>query len=681
MSSEYKKAESKKKYRQKQEQRLAEQSQIIREQAERISQLEKQNLQLKENYETISNSICWKITKPVRFTLDVIKWSARIPRKAGLLKKGLYSLRYNGPRATWHKAVDKINSNNIAQTVKYPLFSDEELALQREHTFTQKIRFSIVVPLYNTPARFLREMIKSVLAQSYTDWELCMADGSGPWHGAVRRICQKYMQQDNRIRYEKLEKNLGISGNTNACLAMATGDYIGLLDHDDLLHPAALYEVMRTIENTGADFIYTDEAVFESPDIKNITTIHFKPDYAPDNLRANNYICHFTVFKRALLETVGSFDAGCDGSQDHDMILRLTENARRVAHIPEVLYYWRSHAGSVAESPGVKPYVFKAGVRAVEKQLERLGLEGSAAPVQPGQPIYRIRYAVKGTPKVSILIVNHEGIENIKKCLNSVFEKTTWPNYEIVIVENENSPRDIFSEYKKLQRNHENMRVVTWGKKENSSKTNNYGAQFCTGEYLLLLSNDTEVITPDWIQEMIMLAQREDVGAVGAMLYYPDDTIRHAGVCLGMGEVAGDFFQHVEKDNTGYMGRLLYAQNVSSVAASCMLLRRDVWEKLGGLNKSWSAPFNGTDLCLRIRQAGYLIAWTPFAKLYQSDSTVLESCPPPKKNQKRLEREVLRFKTQWAKELEAGDPYFNPNFALDRSDFYIKPDLQRHDAR
>ena len=232
-----------------------------------------------------------------------------------------------------------------------------------------------------------------------------------------------------------------------------------------------------------------------------------------------------------------------------------------------------------------------------------------------------------------------------------------------------------------LKENHENMRVVTWGKKENSSKANNYGAQFCTGEYLLLLSNDTEVITPDWIQEMIMLAQREDVGAVGAMLYYSDDTIRHAGVCLGMGEVAGDFFQHVEKDNTGYMGRLLYAQNVSSVAASCMLLRRDVWEKLGGLNKSWSAPFNGTDLCLRIRQAGYLIAWTPFAKLYQSDSTVLESCTPPQKNQKRLEREVLRFKTQWAKELEAGDPYYNPNFALDRSDFYIKPDLQRHDAR
>ena len=665
---------------QQREKRLVEQEQLIRDQQARIETLEKQNQFLRESFDTISNAFFWKITKPARFTLDIMKWAARPHVEKGLLQKGFYSLRSNGARVTWQKAMNKIYfGERYYPLAKQALFTEQELIEQRERKFTRKIKFSIVVPLYNTPEKFLRAMIESALAQTYADWELCMADGSDAEHSDVERICWEYAEMDNRIRYRKLEKNLGISGNTNACLEMVTGDYIGLFDHDDLLHPAALYEVMRTIENTGADFIYTDESTFhETPEDAYLP--HFKPDFAPDNLRANNYICHFTVFKRTLLDEVGLFDPACDGSQDHDMVLRLTEKATRVAHIPEILYYWRAHAGSVAESAGVKPYVIQAGIRAVEKQLDRLGLEGKVEPVRPGLTFYRTRYTVRGTPKVSILIPNYEHIRELKACLNSIFEKTTWSNYEIIIVENNSSSRELFAYYEDIQLEHANVRVVTWAGKFNYSAINNYGAQFCTGEYLLLLNNDTEVITPDWIEEMLMFAQRPDVGAVGCMLYYPDDTIQHAGVIVGIGGVAGHSHKYFKRNNPGYMSRLEYAQNLSAVTAACMMIRREAWEKVNGLDEDFAVAFNDVDLCMRIRQAGYLIVWTPFAELYHFESKSRGYEDTPEK-QKRFSGEMLRFQPRWEKELEAGDPYYNPNLTLSREDFSVKPVVQQYDAR
>ena len=646
----------------------------------RIIQLEAQNRHLSESFDIISNAFFWKITKPVRFTLDVIKWAILPHAEKGLMQKGLYSLKTDGFRTTWKKAVQKITfRDSLTQAARQALFSEEELAQQRKHRFTKEVKFSIVVPLYNTPERFLREMIESVQVQTYAGWELCMADGSDPQHTDVQRICREYVCRDKRIQYRRLEKNLGISCNTNACLEMITGDYIGLIDHDDLLHPAALYEVMRTIENTGADFVYTDESTFhDTPE--NAYLPHFKPDFAPDNLRANNYICHFTVFKRSLLDQVGLFDPACDGSQDHDMVLRLTEKAQRVAHIPEILYYWRAHAGSVAESSTVKPYVIDAGIRAVEKQLERLGLEGKVEPVRPGLTIYRIRYAVRGKPKVSILIPNYEHINELRTCLNSIFQITTWPDYEIVIVENNSTSRELFAYYEWIQREHTNVHVITWEGVFNYSTINNYGAQFCKGDFLLLLNNDIEVITPDWIGEMLMFAQREDVGAVGAKLYYPDKTLQHAGVCLGLGGVAGHYCHHMDRENAGYMGRLLYSQDMSAVTAACMMMRREVWDKVGGLDEDWAMAFNDVDLCMRIRKAGYLIVWTPYAELihYESKSRGTEDTLEKKK---RFEGEVLRFQARWAKELESGDPYYNPNFSLDKSDFFVKPDVKQYDAR
>ena len=659
---------------------IANQAEIIKNQQARIELLEAQNRSLSESFDSISHAFFWKITKPMRFLLDVLKWLFRTKRKKGLILKGLHSLRKNGVHVTWEKAIRTIYlGQKAAQIAKSPLFSEAELERQRKKQFFRKVKFSIAVPLYNTPERFLRAMVASVQEQTYSNWELCMADGSDAAHAQVEHICKEYAEKDTRIRYRKLEKNFGISGNTNACLEMATGEFIGLFDHDDMLHPAALHEVMRAICEKGADFIYTDEITFhDTPEDAYLP--HFKPGFAPDNLRANNYICHFTVFKRSLLDEVGLFDPACDGSQDHDMILRLTEKARCIAHIPEILYYWRAHAGSVAESTQVKPYVSAAGIRAVEKQLERIGLEGSVSPVKPGLTIYRTRYVIKGKPKVSVLIPNYEHLKDLQTCLDSIFNKTTWADYEIVIVENNSTSRELFAYYERIQREHANVRVVTWQGEFNYSAINNYGAQFCSGEYLLLLNNDTQVITPDWVQEMLMFAQRQDVGAVGAMLYYPDDTIQHAGICLGMGGVAAHYFQHVRRGNLGYMGRLLYPQNMTAVTGACMLMRREIWDRMKGLDEGYAVAFNDVDLCMRIRKAGYLIVWTPYAELYHMESKSRGTEDTPEK-QKRFNDEVLRFKTRWAKELEAGDPYFNPSFSLRRPDFVAESIQKRHDAR
>lgn len=641
-----------------------------------INELKQQLTIAQEQYSVISNAACWKITKPIRVSLDFIKKTCTRFDAIKVLK----SLRKDGLYITYQKV--KRRHSTYAQysyILKTPLFTELELTEQRSIRFPNKLKFSIVVPLFNTPEEFLQAMIESVIEQTYSDWELCMADGSDPDNHSVEYICRKFVSKDSRIHYRRLEKNFGISGNTNACLAMANGDYIGLLDHDDLLHPAALYEVMRAICECNADFIYTDEASFhDTPEDAYLP--HFKQSFAPDSLRAINYICHFSVFKRSLLDEVGLFDPSCDGSQDHDMVLRLTEKAEHIAHIPEILYYWRAHEGSVAESAGVKPYVIEAGVRAVEKQLKRLGLDGTVSPIWPGATIYRIRYAIKGTPKVSILIPNYEHIEDLKTCIDSIIKKTTWPYYEIVVVENNSKSSEVFEYYQSLQSEKNNVRVVTWKGEFNYSAINNYGAQYCSGEYILLLNNDIEVITPEWIEEMLMFAQREDVGAVGAKLYYPDDTIQHAGVILGLGGVAGHSHKYYKRNEIGYMGRLLYAQDLSAVTAACIMIRKEVWDEINGLDEAWKVAFNDVDLCMRIRQKGYLIVWTPFAELYHYESKSRGYEDTPEK-QARFNSEVNSFKQRWAEELAAGDPYYNPNLTLEHEDFSVVSALLQHDAR
>lgn len=663
---------SKKKEIKKIEQELAHYKEHYQAIAARNAALERQLAEAQNAYNVISNAFFWKITKPARVIADWIKMLLRKVAVFRLMNKGLRCLHENGWRYTWAKVRNKVkNQQNAAALLKKPLFTESELAEQRKHQFPKSIKFSIVVPLFNTPEKFLREMIQSVIDQTYANWELCLADGSDAEHGLVEKICRQYAKKDSRIKYKKLEKNLGISGNTNACLEMASGDYIGLFDHDDLLHPAALYEVMRAICEQDADFIYTDELTF-SGNTSNIITAHFKPDYAPDNLRANNYICHFSVFSDKILENVKGFRSEYDGSQDHDFILRATECAKKIVHIPEILYYWRSHPNSVAADINSKPYASIAGRKAVHDHIARHNMESIVESTKAFPAMYRVEYSLKEKPLISIIIPNKNHIEDLRKCVNSILNKSTYPSYEIIIVDNDSDEMVVEDYYKALKQN-EKIRIVSWNKKFNFSAICNYGVGFAKGRYVVLLNNDTEVITESWLEEMLMYAQRQDVGAVGAKLYFANNTIQHAGVVLGMGRhrTAGYIFSKVDKENLGYMGRLCYAQNLSAVTFACVMIPRHVWDEVGGLDESFAVAFNDVDMCMRIRKAGYLIVWTPYAELYhyESKSRGLEDTLEKKK---RFEGEVKRFQERWKAELAAGDPYYNPNLSLDREDFSLR---------
>ena len=551
------------------------------------------------------------------------------------------------------------------------VLTEEEKARQRETKFPKEILFSILVPLYNTPVEYLKAMIESVQEQTYGNWELILVDGSddgvdreglitslGGTAGTVTFV--------PRIRYVRVERNLGICGNTNECIRMARGEYLALLDHDDVLHPAALYENMKAICETGADFLYSDENSFhEEP--KDAFLPHFKPDYAPDTLRGNNYICHFTVFKKELLEKAGGgFRSECDGSQDYDLVLRLTEQAEKIVHIPKILYYWRAHKDSVAESVGAKPYVIEAAHRAISGHLERIGLKGKVEDTRIPS-IYRIRYEIKGEPLVSILIPNKDHRDDLKRCIDSIREKSTWKNLEIIIIENNSEEPETFRYYEELEGGR--IRVIRYEGPFNYSAVNNFGFRESRGEYILLLNNDTEVISPDWIQEMLMFAQRKDVGAVGAKLYYPDGTIQHAGIGLGLLHLAGHYFRGFTAEDPGYMGRLCYAQDMSAVTAACMMVPRAVYEGLGGLDESYSVVFNDVDLCLRIRESGKLIVWTPFAELTHYESKSRGSDEDTKAKQAFFKEETRRFQTKWNAALTAGDPYYNVNLTRSKENF------------
>lgn len=576
------------------------------------------------------------------------------------------ALKEEGVRTSAEKAVAYVRRwQDERRSAKLDCYTKADLRRQRETVFSPAYRISVIVPLYNTPLTFLREMIASVQQQTYSNFELCLADGSDPEHGEVGEYCLAEAAKDSRIRYQKLAQNGGISANTNAAVALAGGDFLALLDHDDVLHPAALYEVMRAITEQGADFVYTDENTFRKTP-KDAYCPNYKPDYAPDTLRSYNYICHLTAFSRRLLDEVGLFRPECDGSQDYDLILRLTERAKKIVHVPHVLYYWRASAQSTAADISAKPYVLDAAKRALADHLERVGLSGE---VLDGRipSTYRIRYAIEGEPLISILIPNCDHAATLSRCVHSILEKSTYREFEIIIIENNSIEPETFACYDALTATGR-VRVVRWEGTFNYSAINNFGAQAAKGDYFLLLNNDTEIITPSWMEEMLMFAGRRDVGAVGAMLYYPSDRVQHAGIILGIGGVAENAFKHAGRGEFGYMSRLAIAQNLSAVTAACLLVSRTAYEQVGGLDESFEVAFNDVDFCLRLRRAGYLNVFTPYAELYhyESESRGAENTP---EKRKRFQGEIARFQSRWAAELAQGDPYYNPNLTLRATDF------------
>lgn len=623
---------------------------------------------LEEQYQVISNAFFWRITKPARAFTD---WAKRVVARnesVHLFFKLVKDTLRHGPRYAVRQRKTYLRNQSGAQSVVvWP--TEEERAQQRAEAFPKDVTISVLVPLYNTPKNFLREMIDSVREQTYAKWELCLADGSDAEHGDVAQYCREAARQDGRIKYRKLDENGGISANTNACIDMATGDYFALFDHDDVLHPCALYEVMKAICGEDADFIYTDECTFhEKP--TDVYWPHCKPDFAPDTLRSYNYICHLTAFSRTLLDAVGGgFRKQFDGSQDYDLILRLTERARHIVHIRKVLYFWRGHAGSTGSDIAAKSYTVDAAMGALAEHLRRVGLRGTVEP-SAVPSTYRVRYAIEGAPLVSIVIPNKDHVDDLKKCVDSIAEVSTWKRWEIIVVENNSTEAATFDYYKALEAR-PGIRVVKWEGGFNFPAICNLGAREARGDYILLLNNDVQVITPDWLEQMLMFAQRGDVGAVGAMLYYPDDTIQHAGVILGIGGVAGHSHKYFARGDYGYASRLTIAQDLSAVTAACCLIPRRVWEQVGGLDEAFAVAFNDVDLCMRIRRAGYLIVWTPYAELYhfESKSRGVEDTP---EKVARFNREATLFHERWDAALDAGDPYYSPHLSLVREDFSFR---------
>lgn len=578
------------------------------------------------------------------------------------IKKGLREIRKSGIKNTYHKMRSKIKTAvvleiNYDNWYRSMLPSQSELQEQRNTKFEYNPLISIVVPTYNTKVEFLKAMIDSVINQTYSNWELCIADGASNNEDTIKTL-KEYQQKDKRIKVRYLEENYMISGNTNEGIKMVTGDYVALLDHDDLLTEDALYQYIKVLNNDReVDFMYSDEDKIDEKELEFFGP-HFKQDWAPDTLRSYNYITHFSVFSKELLDKVGYFNSEFDGSQDFDMILRLTEKAKKVIHIPKILYHWRVHNGSTAAGIDVKPYALEAGRRAIEEHLKRIGESGI---VKRGNfsGCYKVEFDIINNPKISIIIPNKDEVSTLKKCINSVITKSTYKNYEIIIVENNSTKQETFEYYKKLEKE-ENIKVIKWDGNFNYSAINNFGVQNCNGEYILLLNNDTQVIKENWLEELLMHCQKKDVGIVGGKLYYPDDTIQHAGIVIGVNGVADHIGKGFGRYENGHMGRLLIKQNVSAVTGACLMIRRDVFEEVEGLNEEFAVAFNDIDLCMRVREKGYRIVFNPYVELYhyESKSRGFENTP---EKLERFNKEIELFYSIWGRNYI--DEYYNINFS------------------
>lgn len=548
--------------------------------------------------------------------------------------------------------------------------TEETLDLQRKQVFEYNPKISLLVPTYNTPIDLLKEMIETVLNQSYGNWELCIADGSSPENKA-REMIRTYSEQDSRIKVTYLDRNYGISGNTNKALELATGDYIAPYDHDDFLELDALYEIVKVLNHHRYDVIYTDEDKFDMTR-KTFEDPNLKPDFSIDLLRSHNYITHLFVVRADIMRSTGGFHQEYDGSQDYDMILRCIEKAESIYHLPKIIYHWRMHSGSTAADPESKMYCYEAGQRAIQDHLDRIGLPAKVTMIgKPHYGLYHVKYETPGNPLVSILIPNYENKDVLKKCIDSLYKKNNYQNFEVVIVENNSKSDEIFSYYDELQKAHDNLRVVTWkGAEFNYSAINNFGVRYVKGEYILFLNNDTEVISPDAIREMLGCCMREEVGAVGAKLLYKDNTVQHAGVVIGVDDVAAHVFRGIGADAEGYMMRPLINCDYSAVTAACMMTKKSIFEQVGGFEEDLKVAFNDIDYCLKVRELDKLIVYNAFSLWhhYESVSRGYETSP---EKAERFQREIRYFKNKWKRIYEEGDPFYNRNFNVNYPPFTI----------
>lgn len=592
------------------------------------------------------------------------------------VEKGIRYWKSQGAAALAEKVVTKVKNvrqgpPSYQKWIRHHLPDRNELEKQKKTSFGYRPKISFVVPLYKTPEKYLRRLTESFQEQTYSNWELCFSDGSGA-QSPLTELLKELTAKDNRIKYVSHEESLQISENTNSAIEIATGDFIAFADHDDELTPNALFECVKAInEKPQTLVIYTDEDKM-SMDGHKFFQPHFKPDYNPDLLCTVNYICHLFVVSRKVIEKVGGLRSEFDGAQDYDFVLRCVEAVKdeEICHIPKILYHWRCHEDSTAENPESKLYAFEAGRRAVQAHYERTGIH---AEVFKGEylGLYRTKFIRDHDPLISIIIPNKDHIDDLKRCMESIEQKSTYKNYEYIIVENNSTDSATFEYYKKLEAENPKVRMVYWDGAFNYSAINNYGASFAKGEYLLLLNNDTEIINPDCLEELLGYCMRKDVGAVGARLYYEDDTIQHAGVVIGFGGIAGHCFVQQKRGTTGYCHRIICAQDYSAVTAACMMVKKSAFDAVGGLSEELAVAFNDIDFCMKLRKAEYLIVYNPYAELYhyESKSRGLEDTP---EKVARFNKEIATFEKKWPEILENGDPYYNPNLTLKSQDFSLK---------
>lgn len=601
-----------------------------------------------------------------------IQWNRMLKKlNPYTIKKGFRYLKHYGPKEFWIRLHERFEPEEVPYGPWYEAYvpDESELEKQRKHRFTYEPLISVAVPAFCTPETFLIQMVESLLAQTYSNWELCIANGS-PEDTVMKGVLEQYMKKDSRIHVSELTENKGIAGNTNAALEMAEGEFVGLLDHDDLLAPNALYEVVRALEaDRELDAVYTDEDKVTT-ELDEHFQPHLKPDFNLDLLRSNNYICHFFIVRRSVVKKAGGFRQEFDGAQDHDFIFRCVEIARKVGHIPEILYHWRTHKASTADNPASKMYAFDAGKRAIEAHLERTGTEGVVTHT-PDLGFFRVKYPVQGNPLVSIIIPNKDEKETLKDCIESIRKKTEYENYEIIIVENNSTTEEIFQYYKELSQD-PRIRLLRWKKEFNYSAINNYGVSHARGEYLLFLNNDVKIITPGWIKEMLGVCQRPEVGAVGVKLIYPDNTIQHAGCVIGIGGIAGHMFVDMPANRTGYLHKASILQDMSAVTAACMMMKRTAFEEAGGFTEKLSVAFNDVDLCLKVRKNKKLIVYDPYVELYHMESKT-RGAEDSTEKVRRFQEEIEYMRCQWIDILKNGDPYYNKNLSLTKWNYSLRP--------
>lgn len=613
------------------------------------------------------------------------------------IKKGIRYLKNYGIKEFFIRLKEKSEPEEISYQKWFEKHkvSSKELEAQTEEikNWPFKPCISICVPMYKTTPKFCIEMIKSVLEQSYDNWELCLADATPD--DSVIRVVPELMLYDKRVKYIHLEYNQGIAENTNQAIDLAAGEYIGFLDHDDILAPNALYEVAKAIvfpedikqsgyhfnksklwlsEEGAPDVIYSDEDKIEGENKIHVAP-HFKPDFCLDLLRSNNYFTHFTVVKKSLIEQVGGLDASFDGAQDYDLVLRCVEQANRVVHIPKVLYHWRMHEASTAANEESKTYAFEAGKRAIEAHLKRMGVSAEVD-FHDCFGFYRVKYQLDTKPLVSIVIPNKDEVESLSLCIESIM-KSTYSNFEVIIVENNSEKEETFAFYEELMKRYPNkIRVATWESNGefNYSAINNYGVKHAKGDYLILLNNDIELITPGWIEEMLSVALRNEVGIVGARLYYPDDTIQHAGIGVGIGGsargIASNMLVGTRRIHDGYLHKASIYLDYSAVTAACLMIQKDIFEQVSGFDEKLKVAFNDVDLCLKVRKLGYLIVYNPYVEAYHYESKSRGEEDSEEKLQ-RFRGEIELMREKWTDILRNGDPYLNPNFSKIKSDYSL----------